>query len=266
MVPVAIPDNSVHIGSMQGSKRVNIVRSVFVGWLSVAALEAQEAKPMGTAVPGNSRYQFRANHDPDGIGKFYLGREISHVMGHLGAGWLERSSRVREEAPAKLIQALELKPGMRVADIGSGSGYFTRRLAAKIGPTGLVYAVDIQPEMIRILNANMAKVRLTNFKPVLSNVQDPKLPPASVDLVLMVDVYHEFSHPHEMMTAIRRALKPEGRVAFVEYRGEDDWVPIKPLHKMTEAQVRREAEYQGFRWLKTIDVLPRQHIILFEKE
>ena len=215
--------------------------------------------------PGSTLYKFREIHDRDGIGKFYFDREIAHVMGHLGAGWLERSTREIEEAPTKMMDALRLKKGMKVADIGAGSGYFSRRLARRIGDDGLVFAVDIQPEMLEILGSNMKKEGIENFRPILGGEKDPKLPDESVDLVLMVDVYHEFSYPHEMMTAILKALKPDGRVAFVEYRGEDDWVPIKPLHKMTQDQVKREAKAQGFKWIETLDVLPRQHIILFGK-
>ncbi len=213
----------------------------------------------------NSRYIFKELHDRDGIGKFYFEREIAHVMGHLGAGWLERTSREIEEAPSQLMDALKLTKGMTIADIGAGSGYFTRRMARRIGDEGKVLAVDIQPEMLEILRDNMAKAGLSNYKPILGTEKDPNLPEASVDLVLMVDVYHEFAFPHEMMIAIYKALKPNGRVAFVEYRGEDDWVPIKPLHKMTEAQVKKEASAQGFRWIETIGVLPRQHIIIFGK-
>ena len=251
-------------------KMTNIIE--LAGILSLAigtALQAADLKPVATASSESSeevRYVFKEKHDRDGIGKFYHGREIAHVMGHLGAGWLERSSREVEEEPETLMDALKLKEGMAVADIGAGSGYFSRRMARRIGDSGLVYAVDIQPEMLEILGANMTKEGLKNFKPILGGEKDPKLAPGTIDLVLMVDVYHEFSYPHEMMTAIHKALKPGGRVAFIEYRGEDDWVPIKPLHKMTQAQVKREATSQGYKWIETLDVLPRQHIILFGKQ
>ncbi|MBT5709384.1 class I SAM-dependent methyltransferase [Verrucomicrobia bacterium] len=227
--------------------------------------ENEKPEPSKKEKTPSPLYEFREIHDRDGIGKFYFDREIAHVMGHLGAGWLERGSREVEEAPTKLIKALKVTKGMKIADIGAGSGYFSRRLARSIGKDGLVYAVDIQPEMLEILGANMKKAGLENFRPILGGEKDPKLPDESVDLVLMVDVYHEFSYPHEMMTAIYKALKPGGRVAFVEYRGEDSWVPIKPLHKMTQAQVKREAEAQGFTWIETLNVLPRQHIILVGK-
>jgi tRNA A58 N-methylase Trm61 len=246
-----------------------IIRLVYRFSLALFALgvvgENEKPQSVKNAKSVSSLYEFREIHDRDGIGKFYFDREIAHVMGHLGAGWLERGSREIEEAPTKLINALKLKQGMKVADIGAGSGYFSRRMARRIGEDGLIYAVDIQPEMLEILGANMKKAGLKNFRPILGGEKDPKLPDDSIDLALMVDVYHEFSFPHEMMTAIHKALKPGGRVAFVEYRGEDSWVPIKPLHKMTQAQVKREAEAQGFKWIETLSVLPRQHIILFEK-
>ena len=157
-------------------------------------------------------YTHKEVSDPDGIGKVYFGREIAQVMGHRGAGWLERSSRELEEAPSKLMNALKLRPGMAVADIGAGSGYFTRRIARRIGASGIVYAVDIQPEMLKILKANMERRRLTNYRLVQGTEKDPKLADESVDLAILVDVYHEFAFPHEMMTAIRKALKPGGRV------------------------------------------------------
>lgn len=211
-------------------------------------------------------YTYKEVPAPDGIGKFYFGREIAQVMGHRGAGWLERSSREAEESPSKLMDALKLRPGMAVADIGAGSGYFTRRIARRIGDNGIVYAVDIQPEMLKILKANMESRGLTNYRLVQGTEKDPKLADESVDLAVLVDVYHEFAFPHEMMTGIREALKPGGRVVLVEYRGEDKWVPIKPLHKMTQSQVKKEAAAQGFQWIKTLDVLPRQHILIFGKE
>ncbi len=242
-----------------------LVASMLISGLLIGTAPGWGAEPAASAA-GDALYTFKEEHDRDGIGKFYYGREISHVMGHLGAGWLERSSREREEAPTQLMDALGLKAGMVVADIGAGSGYFTRRLARRVGETGKVMAVDIQPEMIEILTRKMKDAGLSNFETVLGTEKDPKLPANSVDLVLMVDVYHEFSYPHEMMLAIKKALKPKGRVVFVEYRGEDDWVPIKRLHKMTQAQVKKETAAQGFRWVETIGVLPRQHIIIVTKD
>ena len=201
---------------------------------------------------------------PDGIGKFYAGREISHVMGHEGAAWLERPEREAEEMPGKLVAALGLKPGDRVADIGAGTGYITRRMAPAVAPSGAVYAVEIQQEMLDALTNRLAGVGITNVIPILGAVDDPKLPAGALDLIVMVDVYHEFDHPHEMVRAMCRALKPGGRLVFVEYRLEDPAVPIKRLHKMSQEQVRREMALHPLRWLRTLPDLPRQHIILFE--
>src|SRR5437773_419071 len=183
-----------------------------------------------------SRYVYREPHDPNGIGRFYLGREIAQVMGHQAADWLERPEREQEERPDLLLEALKLKSGEVVADIGAGSGYYTRRLAKLVGEKGVVYAVDIQSEMLDLLTNKMAELKIGNVRPTLGTITDPKLPRASVDLVLMVDVYHEFDYPYEMAQAICEGLKPGGRVVFVEFRQEDPKVPIKRLHKMTEAQ------------------------------
>ena len=216
--------------------------------------------------PDPARYEYREIHSRDGIGKFYMGREIAHVMGHQAADWLERPERDEEEKTELLVESLSVKSGEVVADIGAGTGYFSRRLAKKVGHKGKILAVEIQQEMIDLLTNKMAELQITNVKPVLGTISDPKLPPASVDLVLMVDVYHEFSEPHEMMEGICKSLKPGGRVVFVEFRGEDPSVPIKPLHKMTEAQVRKEMSVHPLEWAETIKVLPRQHIIVFRKK
>jgi SAM-dependent methyltransferase len=224
---------------------------------------AENPLPLGSAV---DRYEFRQAHDPDGIGKFYLGREIAQVMGHEGADWLERPEREAEEQTDKLVEQLKVKPGDVVADIGAGSGYFSRRLALRLSGQGKVLAVDIQPEMLDLLTNKMIRLGITNVVPVLGTVSDPKLPPASVDLALLVDVYHEFAFPYEMMAGIGRSLRPSGRVVFVEFRAEDPSVPIKLLHKMTEAQVRKEMSLLPLRWTATSEVLPRQHIIVFEKQ
>jgi len=229
-------------------------------WSSPGADNAAGAKA------GDGRYEHREQHSPDGIGKFYQGREIAQVMGHQAADWLERPTRDEEEKTELLVDSLGVKPGDVVADIGAGTGYFSRRLAKKAGENGAILAVDIQPEMLDLLTNEMARLKITNVKPILGKIDDPKLPESSVDLVLMVDVYHEFSHPYEMMAAICKSLKPSGRVVFVEFRGEDPDVPIKPLHKMTEAQVRKEMAVQQLQWVETIKVLPRQHIIVFKKK
>jgi SAM-dependent methyltransferase len=214
----------------------------------------------------DARYEHRAQHDPSGIGKFYMGREIAHVMGHEGADWLERPEREEEEKPELLLKALKLKPGDAAADIGAGTGYYSWRMAKAVGDKGAVYAVDIQQEMLDLLAEKMDERKVSNVKGVLGTITDPKLPAASLDLVLMVDVYHEFDHPYEMVEGICKALKPGGRVVFVEFRSEDPKVPIKEVHKMSEAQVRKEMAAQPLEWLETIETLPWQHIIVFKKK
>ncbi len=214
--------------------------------------------------PASTLYEQRAR-SRDGIGKIYMGREISQVMGHQGAEWLERPEREREEMPSRLVELLKLKEGDVVADIGIGTGYIARRISPKIGETGTIYGVEIQQEMLDILAEKMAAEGITNIKGILGTITDPKLPPNSVDLAIMVDVYHEFSHPYEMMQNICRGLKIGGRVVFVEYRLEDDNVPIKRLHKMSELQVIKEATPHPLSWIETLDDLPWQHIIIFEK-
>jgi FkbM family methyltransferase len=200
----------------------------------------------------------------DGIGKVYMGREISQVMGHRGAAWLERPSRAEKEKPAVLVDSMNLAPTDVVADIGAGTGYFTFRMAPKV-PEGRVFAVDIQPEMLERMRATIEEEGVDNVTLVKGTVQDPKLPADSIDAALMVDAYHEFSHPREMMLNLKDALVPGGRVYLVEYRKEDPSVPIKPLHKMTEAQARKEMEAVGLEWVATEDMLPRQHFMIFRK-
>jgi protein-L-isoaspartate O-methyltransferase len=213
------------------------------------------------------KYETRQVHDPDGIGKFYLGREIAHVMGYQAAGWLERPERVKEEEPAKLIKALDVKAGMVVADIGAGSGYHSFLLAPLVGETGKVLAVDIQPEMLKLIRDKAKAKGVANVEAVKGTETDPKLPAGGVDLILMVDVYHEFSSPFEMAEKMVDALKPGGRLVFVEFRAEDDGVPIKRVHKMTEKQVIREMEpFAEMEYTKTIGTLPWQHIIIFTKQ
>lgn len=211
-----------------------------------------------------SVYEERSHHDRDGIGKFYMGREIAHVMGYEGAGWLERSGRNAEEQPQKVIAALDLKPTDVVADIGAGTGYFSFRIASTL-PQGKVYAVDVQPEMIEILNAFKAEKQIANVEPILSSVTSPNLPENSVDLALMVDVYHELEYPREMMSAIAQSVKPGGRIVLVEYRGENPFVMIKPLHKMTQKQAKKELQALGLTYLETINSLPQQHVMIFQK-
>ena len=216
--------------------------------------------------PAEARYETREKHDRDGIGKFYFGREIAHVMGHQAAGWLERPERESEERTDLLVDALPLKAGDVVADIGAGTGYFSWRMAKRIGENGKVFAVEIQQEMLDLLMVNMQKRGVAGIvKPVLGTVHDPKLPDASTDLILLVDVYHEFDFPYEMTRAMVKALKPGGRLVLVEYRGEDPQVPIKKLHKMTEAQVKKEMAIHPIKFEKTLTMLPQQHVIIFRK-
>ncbi|MCC6231581.1 MAG: class I SAM-dependent methyltransferase [Verrucomicrobiales bacterium] len=242
--------------------------------MAVLALGLVETLPFA-ATPSNSpsllpdpspapHYEQR-DPTPDGTGRFFLGREIARVMGHQAADWLERPERIEEERPDLLHPLLALRPGMQVADIGAGTGYHSWRMAEKVGPTGKVHAVEIQPEMLELLAARMARRGVTNVVGVLGTVTDPRLPAQTLDLILMVDVYHEFDHPFEMLAALTAALRPGGLMAFVEFRGEQRSVPIKPLHKMTEAQVRKEAALHGLEWVKTHTELPWQHLILFRK-
>ena len=235
-----------------------LLNQIATGPSGNSASESEAARPVST------RYRQRAA-SRDGIGKIYMGREISRVMGHQGAEWLERPEREREEMPNLLVRLLKFKAGDVVADIGVGTGYIARRIAPKLGETGIVYGVDIQQEMLDLLEKQMTAAGITNVKGVLGTITDPKLPPDSVDLAIMVDVYHEFSHPYEMMQNICRALKIGGRVVFVEYRAEDPEVPIKPLHKMSELQVIKEATPHPLVWVETFSDLPWQHVIIFEK-
>ncbi|MFN7949207.1 MAG: class I SAM-dependent methyltransferase [Blastocatellia bacterium] len=211
-----------------------------------------------------THYETRRHHDPDGIGKFYLGREIAHVMGHLGAEWLERPDREETELPQQVIENMPLRPDSIVADIGAGTGYFTFRLSPRV-PEGKVYAVDIQPEMLALIEQRKQATDARNVIAVQGTETDTKLPPQSVDVVLLVDAYHEFSSPREMMESIVRSLKPGGRVVQIEYRGEDPDVPIKRLHKMTQQQAKKEMAAVGLVWKETRNFLPQQHFMIFEK-
>ena len=193
------------------------------------------------------------------------GRVIAPVMGVGGAEWLERPERESEEAPSKAIEALEIQPGQVVADIGAGSGYYTVRLAREVGPTGKVYGTDIQPGMLDLLLRNVAKAKLDNVVPVLGTPDDPKLPPGSIDLALMVDVYHELAAPQAFIRKLRASLKPNGRLVLLEFRKEDPRVPIRPEHKMSVAEVRQELEPEGFTLSAVLDVLPWQHILVLTR-
>lgn len=230
-------------------------------WL--AALLLFNGSLVGAAPP--APYETRAEHDPDGIGKFYLGREIAHVMGPGGVPWLERAEREIEERPQLVIDALGIKPGQTIADLGAGSGYYSFRIAPLVGERGTVLAIDVEPRMLRIISERARRDGVKNVTTVLGTPSDPNLEPNSVDLLFMVDVYHELEFPFEVMTKVREALKPGGRVALIEYRAEDPAVMIKPVHKMSERQIIRELTAVGFRHQKTVRTLPLQHLVLFQK-
>ena len=205
-----------------------------------------------------------APSSPDGIGKFFMGREISHVMGHQGLNWLERDEREMEEAPSRAIALLDLSQDAVIADIGAGSGYYSFRISPLV-PKGKVIAVDIQQEMLDLLETESAKREVINVQPHLGAIDDIQLPPGTLDAALMVDSYHEFSHPIEMLTSLHKALKPGGKIYLLEYRAEDPRVPIKPLHKMSETQARKEFEVLGFTFVENKPGLPWQHFLVFEK-
>jgi len=194
----------------------------------------------------------------------HMGREIAQTMHYTGAPWLVRESRQREEDCRLLVEALGIRPGQTVCDMGCGNGFYTIPLARLVGPRGVVYAVDVQPEMLRMLAQRMAAEGITNIRPVLGTPVNPRLPPDACDAVLCVDVYHEFSHPEAMLARIRGSLKQGGLLVLAEFRGEDPAVPIKPLHKMTKAQVRAELEPAGYRLAREFDRLPWQHLLFFE--
>ena len=213
---------------------------------------------------GQDRYKIRAG-DPNGINKWYMGRQIAHVMSHFGIDWLEREEREMEENTSLLLKNLAVKPGMVVADIGAGSGYHSALLSKMVG-TGKVFAVDVEPEMIAYLNQRIKQEKLIRIVPVLSTEQKVSLPENTIDMMLLVDVYHEFSFPYEMALSMRAALKPGGKLVLVEFRAEDLTVPIKTIHKMSEVQAIKEFKAAGFAFDKNIDNLPWQHCMVFIKQ
>lgn len=206
-----------------------------------------------------------AHASDDAAPKTFNGRLIAPAMSYQGAGWLERPDREATEQPEKVLDALKIAPGSTVADIGAGTGYFSLRLAKRVSPQGRVLATDIQPQMLALLDENRRAAGIRNIEPILCTPTDAKLPEGQLDLALMVDVYHELAYPEETMAQVRRALKPDGRLVLVEYRGEDASVPIKPEHKMTLAQVRSEIEPMGFRLQEVFEFLVHQRVIVFKK-
>ncbi len=231
-------------------------------------LALADTKPATPATKTPPRYTKRKNHDPDGIGVFYMGREIAQVMGIQGAEWLERPEREKEEASSKMIDALQLQPGQVVADIGAGTGRLTLMMAEKVGKEGKVLAVDVQQEMLDLISVKLKQRQIKNVELVRGTQKSPKLQKNSFDLALFVDVYHEFVYPYEMMLEISKAMKVGGRIVLVEFRKEDESVQIKLVHKMTEAQVKMELGLPEFhlKWKETIPTMPAQHVIVFEKE
>jgi ubiquinone/menaquinone biosynthesis C-methylase UbiE len=212
--------------------------------LAVAALAASQASPGRHPISG---------------------REYARPMGVAGAPWLDRAEREREEQPTRALQIMQIAPGMTVADIGAGSGYFTERLARLVGPTGRVFATDIQPGMIDLLKRRLSAQTIQNVSVILSEPSNPLLPDGTIDLALMVDVYHELGDPQTVLKHIRTALKPDGRLVLVEYKGEDPTIPILPSHKMTVAQAKTELEAEGFTLATAVSSLPRQHVLIFTK-
>ncbi len=245
------------MGTAPWGTRAVVLQAALALLISLGHCAAIRAQP-------TERYQ-AAPPSADGIGKLYQGREIAQVMGFAGAAWLERAERQQEERGDLLLAELALKPGMNVADVGAGTGYYARRMALRVGPEGKVYAIDVQPQMLRVLEATAKRPGYGNIVPVLGTDDDVKLAEASIDLAIMVDVYHELEFPHEVLASIVRAVRPGGRVVFVEYRGEDFRVPIKPLHKMTEKQVRLEAAAHALVWERTARTLPWQHVVVFRR-
>jgi ubiquinone/menaquinone biosynthesis C-methylase UbiE len=210
------------------------------------------------------RYEYREG-DPNGISKWYMGRQIAHVMSHFGIDWLEREEREQEENTSQLIKNMDLKPGMAVADIGAGSGYHTAIISKLIG-NGKIYAVDVEPEMINFLNNRISKEKLNNAVAVLGDEKKVPLKANSIDLMFLVDVYHEVAYPYEMARSMLEALKPGGKLYLIEFRAEDQQVPIKTIHKMSEKQAVKELKAAGFSFERNISNLPWQHCLVFTKK
>ncbi len=196
---------------------------------------------------------------------FYMGREIAQTMHYTGAPWLIRESRQREEDGEQMLANLGVKRGMTICDMGCGNGFYSLKLAEMVGPEGRILAVDIQSEMLRLLQARAEEQEIENIEPILGDIDNPKLPEGEIDLILCVDVYHEFSHPEEMLAAMHKSLKKEGRLVLLEFRAEDRSVPIKELHKMSKRQILREMRANGFALVSQYDKLPWQHMMFFEK-
>lgn len=259
MIPAGSTTKPVYkydfIQRLKGAVIVSLILTSLAALPLVAACD--------TSVRSEAAYTYQKPSN-DGIGKVYMDREISHVMGHLGAGWLERQGREAEERTDLLLANLPLKKDSAIADIGSGTGYFSLPMA-KIAESGKVYSVDIQTEMLDIVIARAELANIDNIIPVKASETNPNLPPNSVDMVLLVDAYHEFEFPREVMQNIYSSIKPGGQLVLIEYRGEDPSIRIKPLHKMTEKQSIAELEATGLVWQQTLDILPQQHFMIFAR-
>lgn len=247
----------------------SVFRLAFIGWaLIVAPVVMLGQAPARPAVPPSKALAKETKGSNEKLPPpqtHYMGREIATTMHYSGAPWLVRESRQREEDCKRLLTALKVKRGQTVCDLGCGNGFYTIRLARLVGPEGKVYAVDIQPEMLDMLKKSAKKERVSNVTPILGSTINPRLPEGQTDLVLMVDVYHEFSYPEQMLAAIRKSLKPDGRIALAEFRAEDPNVPILPLHKMSKKQILKEFPANGFRLVEEFNGLPWQHLMFFRR-
>ncbi|MDR5589804.1 class I SAM-dependent methyltransferase [Christiangramia sp. SM2212] len=233
--------------------------SIIVAFISLSMFQCENPTEKQ-----EERYTYKT-HSPDGIGKFYMGREISRVMGYQGIQWLERPEREKEENTSQLIKNMKISPEDTIADIGAGSGYHVFK-TAPLASKGLVYAVDIQDEMLNVIEQQKEKTGINNIEIVKGSEKEVNLPEKSVDKILMVDVYHEFSYPVEMLQSMRKALREDGKIYLVEYRGEDESIPIKKLHKMTEEQAVKEFNANGFKLKENFLILPWQHCMVFQKK
>jgi ubiquinone/menaquinone biosynthesis C-methylase UbiE len=245
--------------------RVRLISTLSALLILSAPLAAQETEPAPPKAEAKAKAKTKAKPQRRRTPGVYMGRRIADVMTYQGADWLVRPEREQEEQPEKMLDALKIAQGTTVADVGAGVGYTSLRLAQRVGPTGTVLATDLQPQMLRMLADNMKTAGVKNVKPIRATQAETGLPDGKVDLILMVDVYHECSDPETTLQGLRKALKPGGRLVLVEFRGEDPEVPIKPEHKMTVAQVRRELEPQGLTFKESLEFLPWQHILIFEK-
>lgn len=242
------------------TSRHQILLMLFMVGLCFQSCKGQQKEE--ASAQDSEMYTFK-DGNPNGIGKWYKGREIAQVMGYQGMAWLNRPNREEEEKVALLIENMEIKSTDHIADIGAGSGYHVFKMAP-LANQGQIYAVDIQPEMLAEIKRQKVKKGIENVNMILGGEKSPNLPENSIDKMLMVDVYHEFNFPYEMLMAMKSALKQDGKIYLIEYRGEDPKIPIKPIHKMTEKQAVKEFESAGFKLVKNIDNLPWQHCMIFE--